>query len=125
MRPESNWRNTMQDSPGNWTYRAEKKTKDENLTERIRKDFELKNPERKPTDAEKKADAEFVAECRRCNPFTRRYFNLTRQIELKEISPMDADLLKECAKFEGVDEKRANPGLAEGKGEKKGGKDDA
>jgi len=104
VRPESNWRKPM-----------------ENLTEKIRKDLEAKNPERKLTDAEKKANAAFVSECRMCNPFTKRYFNLTRQIELKAISPDDAAELKECAKYEGVDEKRANPGLAESEG----GKDDA
>lgn len=97
----------------------------ENLTEKIRKDWEAKNPERKKTDAEKKEDALFIKQCLCANPYTVKFFNVTRQIELSALAPETAAMLKEAAKWEGVDDLKANPGLAEGKGEKKGSEDDA
>ena len=91
-----------------------------NLTEHIQKAIEAETTPREQTAAEKKAVAEFAAECRRANPYTKRFFNATKQIQLAIVATDVAAELKEAAKYEGVDDARANPGLAAGGG--KGGK---
>ena len=88
-----------------------------NLTETIQKAVEAETTQREQTAAEKKAVAAFVAQCRRANPYTKRYFNATKQIQLSIVATDVAAELKEAAKYEGVDDVRANPGLADDGGE--------
>ena len=86
-----------------------------NLTEHIQKAIEAETTPREQTAAEKKAVAEFAAECRRANPYTKRFFNCTKQIQLSIVATDVAAELKEAARYEGIDDARANPGLAEDK----------
>ena len=55
----------------------------------------------------------FVDECRRANPFTKKHFNITKQVRLDMMAHAVAVELKEAAKWEGTDDKKANPGLAD------------
>lgn len=55
----------------------------------------------------------FVTECCRANPFTKKHFNITKQVRLDMMAPAVAVRLKEAAKWEGIDDKKANPGLAD------------
>ena len=87
-----------------------------NLTETIQAAIEAETTQRETTEAEKKAVAEFAAQCRRANPYTRRFFNCTKQIQLAMVDVGTAAELKDAAKYEGVDERKANPGLADEKG---------
>ena len=57
-----------------------------NLTEKIQKAVEAETTPREQTAAEKKAVAEFVANCRRANPYTKRFFNCTNQIQLSIVA---------------------------------------
>ena len=89
-----------------------------NLTEKIQKADEAETTPREQTAEEKKAVADFVANCRRANPYTKRFFNCTNQIQLSIVATDVAAELKEAARYEGIDDARANPGLAE---DRKGG----
>ena len=89
-----------------------------NLTETIQTAIEAETARREQTDAERKAVADFAAECRKANPYTRRFFNATKQIQLAMVATDVAAELKEAARYEGIDERKANPGLA---GDEKGG----
>ena len=91
-----------------------------NLTETIQKAIEAETEPRAQPAAEKKAVADFAAECRKANPYTRRFFNATKQIQLAMVATDVAAELKEAARYEGIDDARANPGLADD--EKGGGK---
>lgn len=85
-----------------------------NLTETIQKSIEAERGKpRDLTAAEKKARADFVAECRRANPYTQRFFNLTKQLRLALIDAEAATELRDAAMFEGIDDMKANPGLAD------------
>ena len=86
-----------------------------NLTETIQAAIEAETTQRETTEAEKKAVAEFAAQCRRANPYTKRFFNSTKQIQLSIVATDVAAELKEAARYEGIDDARANPGLAEDK----------
>lgn len=99
--------------------RGQEEVRRMNLTEEIQKAIEAQIDRREPTAAEKKAVADFVADCRRANPYTRRFFNCTKQIQLAMVAVGTAAELKDAAKYEGVDERKANPGLADEKGDGK------
>ena len=86
-----------------------------NLTETIQKAIEAETTQREQTAAEKKAVEDFVSECRKANPYTRCFFNATKQIQLSIVATDVAAELKDAARYEGIDDARANPGLGDGK----------